>query len=149
MEQLITHACGHEQAHHLTGYASQQECKARWLRTTTCRACFIAGRKTEQAEAAQRDSAAIAHLDLPALVGSDRQIGWATTIRAGRMAALVTAPINGDGDGLQRCAAITEAKWWIDHRDLSDVDLSKASQAASIGQHPDHGNQTSIRSQAT
>lgn len=146
MEQLITHACGHEQAHYLTGFASQQERKARWLRTTTCRPCFIAGRK---AEAAERDGAAIAHLDLPALVGSDRQVGWATTIRAGRMAALVAVPNDGDADGLQHCAAITEAKWWIDHRDLTDAALTaEASQAAGMIQHVDHDGEADIRSRA-
>lgn len=121
MEQLITHACGHEQAHHLVGYASQQERKARWLRTTHCRSCFIADKKAEQAEATRRDSAAIAHLDLPALVGSDRQVVWATTIRTGRLAGMVADP---DVDrGWQTCLAITDAKWWIDHRDVGDADL--------------------------
>jgi hypothetical protein len=140
MEQLITHACGHEQAHYLTGFASQQERKARWLRTTTCRPCFIAGKKVEQAEAAQRDGAAIAHLDLPPLVGSDRQVGWATTIRAGRMAALVTVPIDGDADELQCCAAITAAKWWIDHRDLANAELlAKAGDATGMDGHSTDG----------
>jgi len=149
MEQLITHACGHEQAHYLTGFASQQERKVRWLRTTTCRPCFIAGRKAEQAEAAQRDGAVIAHLDLPALVGSDRQVGWATTIRAGRMAALVATPVACDAEALRRCAAITEAKWWIDHRDLTDAELmAKADQTAGMIQCIGHANKADIRSQA-
>jgi hypothetical protein len=149
MEQLITHACGHEQAHHLTGFASQQERKVRWLRTTTCRPCFIAGRKAEQAQAAERDGAAIAHLDLPALVGSDRQVGWATTIRAGRMAALVTASATGEAVALHRLTAITEAKWWIDHRDLTDAELvATVSQAAGMAQRVDHDSEAGIRSQA-
>ena len=149
MEQLITHACGHEQAHYLTGFASQQERKARWLRTTTCRPCFIAAKKAAQAEAAERDGAAIAHLDLPALVGSDRQVGWATTIRAGRMAALIAAPIDGNAEALRRCAAITEAKWWIDYRDLTDAELmAKASQAAGMVQRVDCADKADIRSRA-
>jgi len=121
MEQLITHACGHEQTHYLAGYASQQERKARWLQTTSCRGCFIAGKKAAQAEAALRDDAAIAHLELPALAGSDRQIGWATTIRAGRLAKLLVEP--GIDSGWQACLTMTEAKWWIDHREVADADL--------------------------
>jgi len=121
MEQLITHACGHEQIHYLSGYVSQQERKARWLRTTSCRPCFIAGKKAEQQQMAARDGAAIAHLDLPPLTGSDRQIAWATTIRASRLAALTADPtVSGDW---RTCLIVTDAKWWIDCRDLTDADL--------------------------
>ena len=80
MEQFITHACGLAQAHYLTGFASQQERKARWLQTTKCRTCFIAGKQSEQAAAAARDGAAACHLELPPLTGNDRQVAWATTI---------------------------------------------------------------------
>lgn len=146
MEQLITHACGHEQAHHLTGFASQQERKAGWLRTTTCRPCFIAGKKAEQDEAAHRAGAAIAHLDLPALVGTERQVGWATTIRAGRLAALVAEAITDDAEALRHCVAISEAKWWIDHRDLTDTDLkAQAGQAPFTDQRADDGTQVEVR----
>jgi len=129
MEQLITHACGHEQAHYLAGYISQQERKARWLQTTSCRACFIASKKAAQAEAATRDGAAIAHLDLLPLSGSDRQVAWATTIRASRLATLITdreAPL-----GWQACLAATDAKWWIDHRELPNADLLAMAATAS------------------
>ena len=31
---------------------------------------------------------------------------------------------SADGaDGYQACIAVTDAKWWIDHRDLTDTDL--------------------------
>jgi len=121
MEQRITHACGHEQAHHLTGFASQQERKARWLQTTKCRTCFSADKRSEQAEAAARSDVAIAHLDLPQLAGSERQVAWATTIRAGCLAALIAAPVTDGGE--QALVAVTDAKWWIDNRDLTDTDL--------------------------
>lgn len=121
MEQLITHACGHEQTHYLGGYVSQQERKAQWLQTTSCRACFIAGKKAEQQQAAARDEAAIAHLDLPPLAGSDRQVGWATTIRASRLAGLIADP--AIGSDWRACLIVTDAKWWIDYRDLTNADL--------------------------
>jgi hypothetical protein len=117
MEQRIIHACGHEQVHYLTGFASQQERKAGWLRTTLCRTCFVAARKAEQVEAVMRDGTAIAHLSLPPLVGSDRQVAWATTIRAGRLAAMLGNP---ESDfGVSACMLISDAKWWIDHRQLA------------------------------
>jgi len=129
MEQLITHACGHEQTHYLAGYASQQERKARWLQTTSCRGCFIAGKKAAQAEAATRDGAAVAHLDLPVLAGSDRQVAWAMTIRASRLATLIAD--HEAAAGWQACLAATDAKWWIDHRELSNADLLAMAAAAS------------------
>ena len=138
MEQFITHACGHGQAHYLTGFASQQERKARWLQTTKCRTCFIANKQSEQAAAAARDGAATCHLELPPLTGSDRQVAWATTIRAGRLATMVAADPAVDHDSLQACLAMTDAKWWIDHRNLVDTDLLemanlRASTACSAG----------------
>ncbi|MBJ6123590.1 hypothetical protein [Sphingomonas mollis] len=123
MEQRITHACGHEQTHYLTGFASQHDRKARWLTTTKCRSCFITEKKTAQADAASRDNAAIAHLDLPSLTGSERQVAWATSVRASRLAALVDEPDAGDTDAFHTCLTITDAKWWIDYRDLANTDL--------------------------
>ncbi|HEX8413089.1 MAG TPA: hypothetical protein VF637_04295 [Sphingomicrobium sp.] len=123
MEQFITHACGHAQAHYLSGFASQQERKARWLQTTKCRTCFIAERQADQATAAVRDGAAIAHLELAQLSGSERQVAWATTIRTGRLATMVTDGPAEDQAALPACLAIADAKWWIDHRALSDTDL--------------------------
>lgn len=123
MEQRITHACGHEQAHYLTGFASQQDRKAQWLKTTKCRSCFITETKIAQADAALRDRAAIAHLDLPPLTGSDRQVAWATSVRASRLAALIAEPDNIETNASLTCLVITDAKWWIDHRDLAKTNL--------------------------
>ncbi|MBB5713207.1 hypothetical protein [Sphingomonas aerophila] len=123
MEHRIAHACGHEQAHYIPGYPSQQDRKARWLRTTKCRICFVDDKRSEEAEAAARNATAIAHLDLPELVGSGRQVSWATTIRAKRLAAIMAAPSIDDASGHQACVAVTDAKWWIDHRDLTDTNL--------------------------
>ena len=123
MEQRITHACGHEQAHHLTGYDSQQERKARWLRTTTCRDCFVAEKKAEEIKAAALNTAAIAHLDLPLLVGTDRQMSWASTIRTKRLATMAAHGGVADHDV---CLRVSDAKWWIDHRDLPDLDMIAA-----------------------
>ena len=123
MEHRIAHACGHEQAHYIPGYPAQQDRKARWLRTTKCRACFVDDKRSEEAEAAARNAAAIAHLDLPELVGSDRQVSWATTIRMKRLAAIMAGSSADGADGHQACIAVTDAKWWIDHRDLTDTDL--------------------------
>jgi len=128
MEQRIIHACGHEQAHHLTGYDSQQERKAKWLKTTTCRDCFVAEKRADEVAAAALSSAALSHLVLPPLTGTDRQISWASTIRNKRLAALTNS--NSDAD-CNACLRVNDAKWWIDCRDLGDVDLMAAANRAS------------------
>ncbi|MES3097667.1 hypothetical protein O6012_19315 [Sphingomonas aerolata] len=141
MEQRIIHACGHEQAHHLTGFDSQQERKARWLKTTICRDCFVVEKRAEEAAAAALSSAAISHLDLPLLTGTDRQISWASTIRTKRLAALTN--LNSDAD-CYACLQVTDAKWWIDHRDLTDVDLMAAATQA-----PDMQSTTAVTASIT
>jgi hypothetical protein len=122
MEHRIAHACGHEQAHYIPGFATQQARKANWLRTTKCRVCFAADKRSAQAANAATDAAAIADLDLPALMGSERQVSWASTIRARRLAVLLSAEV-GDSQSEQPCQLVTDAKWWIDHRDLDDTAL--------------------------
>lgn len=86
---------------------------------TSSKRCPDVEKKAEQALAAIRDLAAVAHLDLPELVGSDRQIAWAMTIRASRLAAIITDSAQGNSDQVSACLPITDAKWWIDHRDLA------------------------------
>ena len=128
MEQQIIHACGHEQGHYLTGYDSQKERKVKWLKTTSCRDCFVAKNRAEEVAAALLSSAAVSHLALPPLTGTDRQVSWASTIRTKRLAALFNS--NSDAD-CNACLRVTDAKWWIDCRDLTDVDLMAAANQAS------------------
>ncbi|MES3101441.1 MULTISPECIES: hypothetical protein [Sphingomonas] len=128
MEQRIIHACGHEQGHYLTGFDSQQERKVKWLKTTSCRDCFVAEKRAEEAAAAALSNAAISHLDLPPLTGTDRQVSWASTIRTKRLAVLINS---NSGVDCYACLQVTDAKWWIDRRDLTDVDLMAAAAQAS------------------
>lgn len=137
MEQRIMHACGHEQVHVIYGFDAQVARKARWLRTTQCRACFIADKQAEQVRMAAEHETAIAHLDLPELIGSDRQISWATTIRAGRLAALTHDPVTTADADCTSCLQITDAKWWIDHRALSAGEfLAKVGEARAANAVP-------------
>lgn len=124
MYQRITHACGHMQDHHIDGFAGQRERKVRWLATTQCRSCFVDQKRSERAAAASRDSAAVAHLELPALVGSERQVSWAGTIRAQRLAACMDSEM--DVFSVHAASAVQDAKWWIDHRDLAAEELLRA-----------------------
>lgn len=122
MEHFIRHSCDHEQIHFLAGYASQKKRKVKWLQTTKCRTCFVADKHLEQADATFADGAAIADLNLPALVGSERQVAWATTIRAKRLASMLSLMSSATSDQ-NACLLVSDAKWWIDHRDTLDIDL--------------------------
>lgn len=149
MEQQIVHSCGHEQVHFIYGFDSQVARKARWLRTTKCSACFVADKKAQQSEAAARDNATIPHLDRPALIGSERQVSWAETIRVSRLAALLASPYtNADAD-CSLCLGIADAKWWIDHRDLSHPEfLAQATRHLQIAGMPADGQRSEAAYQA-
>lgn len=119
MQHLIIHACGHEQVHALTGPQGQQARKLRWLVTTECHACFVAARRDTAAKAATCDLAAVEHLGLPELTGSMRQVAWATTIRARRLAAMLRSNVSDTA-----ClSGVTDTKWWIDHQHEADAAL--------------------------
>lgn len=137
MEYRIAHVCGHEQAHYLSGFASQMERKAAWLRTTQCKSCFVAEKRTKEADATAGASVSVAHLDLPPLSGSDRQIAWAATIRAKRLAAIVATAPSDDRIDRPACCVIGDAKWWIDHRDLSDRDLLAKAESVAVASRMD------------
>lgn len=103
----------------------------------SCKACFIARKRAEEAAAAADASAGIAHLSLPPLTGTDRQVGWATSIRASRIAAIAASA----EQEARPCLLIDDAKWWIDARTLADSDLlAKAGRWEQFRRHaPPHG----------
>ncbi len=113
MQHLIIHACGPEQVHALTGPQGQQARKLHWPAINECHACFVAARRGAAAKAAACDLAAVEHLGLPELTGSMRQVDWAITIHAGRLAAIPRSDVSDTA-----ClSGVEDAKWWIDHRD--------------------------------
>lgn len=121
MEREITHSCGHTQKHEVAGFfAADADREARRLERQRCGSCYR-GRKEANAAA---DQAALAGVDLSTLAGSDKQVSWATAVRAERLAAL----LRKDPSAVRRFATIAEAKWWIDHRsaDLTTITLQGA-----------------------
>jgi hypothetical protein len=97
--QYPTHACGHQgERYQAYGKMELRERQRVAIERQECPAC-----RKWQAE--QHASAA----GLPILVGSDKQIAWASDIRA-RALRLLPA------DKADRLRAETSAKWWIEHR---------------------------------
>ncbi len=89
-------------------------------------ACFVAAKRDADAKAAAGDLAAVEHLGLLELTEIARRIAWATTIRAGRLAAMLRPDVSDTA-----ClSGVTDAKWWIDQRD--DVDAPLLARAAAF-----------------
>ncbi|MFY9191045.1 MAG: hypothetical protein WAN89_07285 [Lawsonella sp.] len=120
----INYSCGHKGTVGLVGKYSERERKIEWMEQGVCPDCYKA--QQEAKRAAENKAAAVAAADagLPALKGSEKQINWANSIRAGLIAGLekiralaieanqpqaivgtIDAIINNDS-----------AKFWIDNR---------------------------------
>ena len=141
MQTTITHTCGHTETVQMYGSASERDSKAAWLASKPCQECQ---RKAQQAQATESAQAQ----GLPALTGSDKQVAWATTIRAeqlGKVAKMrqefeatgrkqnvtedVMAAQMGQFDALvAKLATQTAASWWIDRRSSSAQALLKEAQ---------------------
>ena len=118
----ITRACGHTETHNITGPIKNRRARAERMEEKRCFACENAA-KTEQAAAETTD--------LPALTGSEKQIAWATTIRAEAVKAARaavemarekydTATADMANNRAKALEGITSAKFWIDNRETNN-----------------------------
>jgi len=127
-------SCGHTETVELYGPEKDRSRKLAWMAGKVCSACYKADQSARAAEAV--DAAG----ELPALKGSDKQIAWATTIRAGiaadlgaqRAAIAAIAPkVAGNAEAeagiaaayaaMDAALAQTSAAWWIDNRTTGRV----------------------------
>ena len=138
MQTTITHTCGHTETVQMYGSSSERDSKAAWLAGKPCQECQRNAQQAQATESAQAQG-------LPALVGSEKQVAWALTIRAeqlGKVAAMrkefeaigrkqnvtedVMATQMGQFDALvAKLTAQTAAAWWIDRRSNSAQSLLK------------------------
>ena len=129
----ITHKCGHEEVHNISGPVKDRDRKAEYLASRVCRECWLA----EQNKKAEADASANQAAGLPELSGSAKQISWAESIRAkviGRLEGMIStgrqhlidtgadearlaAADEAGRKGLDWLKGHTESRWWIDHRD--------------------------------
>lgn len=70
----VKHTCGHSTGVTLYGKGTERESKLRWLSEQPCKPCLIA-------EEVHRAETKAAKQQLPALVGSPKQVAWAERIR--------------------------------------------------------------------
>ena len=121
----VTYKCGCEGEVQLVGKHADRDRKLAWLTTQQCRAC--------ESKAAAADAAAAG---LPELTGSPKQIAWAISLRAERIAALdnmlskVTSMSADAAAKWQQCResvlAQAESRYWIDSRDIGLMQIMAA-----------------------
>ena len=85
-----------------------------------CRSCYAKAKRAKDAIAHQAATERIADLTIVVLTGSERQVAWAETIRATKIAALRGAIELVD---LQRLCGISDARWWINRRSTAAPQL--------------------------
>ncbi|WP_406850127.1 hypothetical protein [Chromobacterium phragmitis] len=118
----ITHSCGHTAEHNIIGtnVNNERDKKAAWLAGRVCADCY----RQEQIQQAADNTAS-----LPTLVGTEKQIAWATTIRSNAATSIrqMQSELSAIPDGDPRKSAAlsimdgalqqAECRYWIDRRD--------------------------------
>lgn len=127
----ITRSCGHADTIQVYGPMKDRHWKVQREEAKTCRACWLAlQRKLDEAENAE--------LALPALIGSEKQVAWATSLRlkglrgiekkkAEWKAHLARSEASEEQASQMwemiesltaKLLAKTDSRWWIEHRHL-------------------------------
>ena len=128
----IEYKCGHTDRMQLYGPYAERNRKIEWYKENViCPACKAARQKEEAAQQIKTDTEA----GLPALSGSPKQIQWAVMLRKAYMDKLEDAFVRRQTEESPDVIRIvsrevvlgkqTEAKWWIDHRDMSALAMLK------------------------
>lgn len=121
----INHPCGHSRREQLYGKHTERERCIAWLEGRPCPDCWQEAKQQARAEAAGKAGEAAKQEGLPTLAGSEKQVPWATTIRADLLpkirerikdlkGPLVHPEMIGEIDVF--VSSIPDAKWWIDRR---------------------------------
>lgn len=140
-QYTVTHSCGHQSSVSLFGPGAEREREIARMESNQCMECRLAAAKVE------RDG-------LCQLTGSDKQIVWATEIRAlvlpgiwetvkaleakieAAIAAGTSTPDKIElarkhvADGVHGVRNISSASWWIDQRTNSALSILKAASVA-------------------
>jgi len=120
--EIICTECGCKFTHRKSCYNRDDATRyEEWARDhiTTCPECYSKAMRAKErakldAQTAEANKA-IEGMEFPALTGTDKQIAWASDIRA--RAAATCKAAGGNAKFWELFNSRTEAKWWIDNRD--------------------------------
>lgn len=127
----ITHACGHVQTHQIFGSNTkgQRDSKRDWLASCLCEDCYREEQRAKHDSANKVAAATNKANNLPSLVGTQKQIEWAESIRAKKVADLdnLLKPEFANGEYAEfynQCQYIintvknqSSASYWINNKD--------------------------------
>ena len=141
----ITHSCGHTATRDLSHKAAgDRSGLASWFAKKPCFDCHRAAHTDTDALAKQRaeDHAdafnRAAELDLPQLIGTDKQHDWALRVRHELLRDSYSALVEEgdltddeyDTQILMPARLIDKSRWWIDNREHAAADLPELLEAA-------------------
>lgn len=141
-KEMITFKCGHTEERSFFGPYKERARKMEWLKGQLCSECYKAEKakafEAVKAAEAKMADAVEATIELPELLGSEKQVAWSRAIRAKaieQLVAVVAATEANLGSDDPRIVSLktavakiesqSEAKFWIDSRDLSPKELIK------------------------
>lgn len=141
-------SCGHVETVQLFGKMDDRYKKIEWLeKNGVCTECQKAQKAQEHAEATAKAAEKASAENLPELTGSEKQINWALTIRAEKLAQVdtmlekISAACNGDEEKIALAkiqsqaiknvlVSYTDSKFWIDNRDYPLKEIIKVNNLA-------------------
>jgi len=131
----ITYACGHEGSVRLTGPKRTREWIVSNKEKELCPDCYK--KHLEEERAAEREAAQVAakEQELPDLIGTEKQVNWAITIRAKYLEILAdilqSVTIRDEIDlivfqnVIESIQNETAASWWIDNRTSDEYEIKQ------------------------
>lgn len=132
----VTYRCGHTGVVNLTGKIKDREWKLDREAMKLCPDCWKVEQGRLHAEENARSAEKCKEEGLPELMGTQKQIAWANTIRLNLINQIEKTIANlleraKEKEEFKKNATIalksikrkTSASWWIDHRNVSDFDI--------------------------
>ena len=125
----VEHVCGHDQEIELFGKTSQRYEKIEWMARGLCPDCYREKRQQEREQENARAAKLAKSLGFSQLEGSEKQILWANSIRQKTYENICKLepehPVYGYSLVAEALSLETLAKWWIDHRNVDYLRITK------------------------
>jgi hypothetical protein len=130
----VNFSCGHTETVNLIGKHKGRERKIEWLKTQMCYACYQDVKQSIREKELEAAKEQAEKSGLPELLGSEKQVAWAETIRKNALASAKNAFVTDeDFDKLpkeykendvmnilknarKQLETEVSAKWWIENR---------------------------------
>jgi hypothetical protein len=152
----VDHACGHSQTHPIVGPHRERDRRLDRLSGRPCSDCYHAAQEAARAAANAAAAEANTAAGLPSLVGTEKQVAWAESIRRPICEALAKAerdfPVDPElsapaREELHGAVALlvdevrehAEAKWWIEVGQGVAADIGAAPKVYLIERIRDRG----------